>query len=147
MLPIRGHTAAVVGVAGKAKSLTETCAEKRRTLPHSTRLRSRGRGTKMGIREDRDSGASVAPKMRAGEPQPARSAAMPTEMPDHATQNAGHDFPPVRSQATPAHNEHFGHRRRTSHNISDSAMAASMEARCRNPFRVSFALAPSLFTP
>ena len=66
----------------------------------------------MGNHEYRNPGASIASKMRAGEPQPARPAAMAIEMPDHVT----------------------------SHNMSDPAMAASMEAKFRNRFWVSFAL-------
>jgi len=94
----------------------------------------------MGNHEHRNPGASVAPKMRAGEPQPARPAAMPMEMPDHAAHDAGHESPPVHSKAAPAHSGHFEHGAGMSHNMSDPAMAASMEAGFRNRFWVSFAL-------
>jgi Cu2+-exporting ATPase len=62
------------------------------------------------------------------------------EMPDHPAHDAGHESPPVPPKAALAHRGHFGHGAGMSHNMSDPAMAASMEAGFRDRFWVSFAL-------
>src|SRR5258708_4743240 len=69
-----------------------------------------------------------------------KSAAMPMAMPDHATHNAGHESRPVHSNASAAHSGHSGHGAGMSHNMSDPAMAASMEAQIRDRFWVSLGL-------
>ena len=67
----------------------------------------------------------------------------------HATSDSGHQFPPSVSHAAPAHDSgtkgaarglHSRHAKGTSHDMSDPAMAASMEANFRTRFWVALVL-------
>jgi Cu2+-exporting ATPase len=90
--------------------------------------------------EHHHSGMGVVPKMRAGEPPPVQPAAMPMAMPSHGSHEAGHESPPVQSNAASVHAGHSGQGAGMSHNMSDPAMAASMEADIRIRFWVALAL-------
>jgi P-type Cu2+ transporter len=60
--------------------------------------------------------------------------------PAPATHGAGHDSAPSQSHEAPAHVGHSGHGAGMPHNMSDPAMAASMEADIRTRFWVALAL-------
>ena len=82
-------------------------------------------------------GATVLP----ADPLPlARAEGMPQTKPAHAMHDAGHESPPSESHAASAHGGGVGHGAGMSHDMSDPAMAASMEGEIRTRFWVALAL-------
>src|SRR5258706_5346858 len=65
---------------------------------------------------------------------------MPQTKPAHAMHDAGHESPPSESHAASAHGGGVGHGAGMSHDMSDPAMAASMEGEIRTRFWVALAL-------
>jgi P-type Cu2+ transporter len=81
------------------------------------------------------------PDMPASAPHPARSEALPKTTPADAPHDAGHEPPPGQSSAARVHGGHSGHVPGKSHDMSDPAIAASMESEIRTRFWVALALA------
>ena len=90
--------------------------------------------------EHHHSGATVAPKMLAGQPPPLRPAGLLPTKPAPTIHDAGHESPPSPSQAALAHSGHSKHGTGMSHDMSDPAMVASMETEIRTRFWVALAL-------
>jgi P-type Cu2+ transporter len=85
-------------------------------------------------------GLTVLPDMPARKPPPAGFETLLKTTPAHATHEAGHEPLPSQSPAAPAPGGHSGHGAGKSHDMSDPAMAASMESEIRNRFWVALAL-------
>ena len=105
--------------------------------------------TRMDNSDHHHTGSTSSANKPADQPSPARRERPLQKQPANATPDSGHQFLPSGPHAAPAHDSgtkgavrglHSRHAMGTSHDMSDPAMAASMEADFRTRFWVALAL-------
>src|ERR1700674_5244040 len=120
-----------------------------RERKESLRLAWMVKGTRVDNSDRHHTGSTFSANEPADQPSPARREGPLQKQPAHATHDSGHQSAPNGSHAAAAHDSgtkgaahalHPRHATGTSHDMSDPAMAASMEADMRTRFWVALAL-------